>query len=114
MTHVHLGTQIHLDTRFGIGGFAITTPSAVDGLEFASVGLVQVTGGKLVAGGTGVRGQTEHFYLAGYDSDGHVDRSFGRTAKSRARSRRPGRRSRCSRRRNPFAAYRSRTVRRWC
>lgn len=77
MTHVHLGTQIHLDTRFGIGGFAITTPSAVDGLEFASVGLVQVTGGKLVAGGTGVRGQTEHFYLAGYDSDGHVDRSFG-------------------------------------
>jgi uncharacterized delta-60 repeat protein len=77
MTRVHLGTQIHLDTRFGNGGFAIATPSAVDGLEFADVGLVQVTGGRLIAGGTGVSGQTEHFYLAGYDSDGRVDRGFG-------------------------------------
>lgn len=77
MTNVRLGTEIHLDTRFGTGGFAITTPSAVDGLEFPDVGLVQVLGGKLVAAATGVTGDVEHFYLAGYDSAGHVDRSFG-------------------------------------
>ncbi len=82
MTHVHLGTQIHLDTRFGRGGFEIATPSAVDGLEFAGVGLVQVTGGKLIAGGTGVTGQTEHFYLAGFDSDGRLDRGFGQNGEA--------------------------------
>ena len=77
MTQAQLGRQLHLDATFGSGGFAIASPAAVVGLEYANVGLAQVTGGRLIAGGTGLIGETDHFYLTGHAPDGGLDASFG-------------------------------------
>lgn len=82
MTHVHLGTRIHLDTSFGEGGLSVPRPTIVDGLAFPNVGLVQAPGGRLVAGATGVVGDTEHFYLVAFGPDGRLDQTFGRNGEA--------------------------------
>lgn len=82
MTHVHLATRVHLDPSFGAGGFATPQPVVVDGLQFPDVGLVRAPGGTLVAGATGLIGETEHFYLVACNPDGGLDPTFGRNGET--------------------------------
>jgi len=70
-------TSIGLDSSFGDGGFVVPTSKVIEGLAFSEVGLVRTQRGKLLAGGTGLIGTDEHFYIAGYEPDGQLDQSFG-------------------------------------